>query len=683
MKRSTRITISIQKEMFLFNFLALVLVTVVLSGFFFQVLLTDKQENADHAMQEYSERIAVYISQVAQKNSVLLETLARDEDVIRGNKQEALALYDTITQYNQDCTYVYSAYEDGTMLVNGYQLPEGVSPTTRDWYQAAMKSDDVVSIVYQDAVTEEWMFSQCKRLVDENGQTVGVVAIDCANDRLVSALSGGHIYPSQRSFLVDEEGSVLIYYKSSGVTKSMIDFLGEETWQQVQLGNVQKVEYNLDGRPVFGYFKSIYGTSMYAVTALDKSDIVQPLQSWLVTRLLIVLGICLLVGVVISEVMSFRYARPVMVLGNRIRAIADGKPEEPAPIPFSNGEIGRIAENIQCIVTNIAQREKRWQTAEHLSFHDSMTGLYNRRFFDEKQRQWDRKENYPLCFISCDINGLKLVNDLLGHSVGDRVICRVAECLKAGCRAQDILARVGGDEFIIVLPHTMEASAEKVRARMDRIFAHEEVCGAVVSVSLGYAVKMERMGSLVETLNRADQMMYVQKRERSILMRRKTLENIREKAREEGLLPPLTSREEQFLTRMAQKFCPQEEELLRQGYAQRRIGLCSLLQMGAPDTDPHRHSEVGYRFLIQEDKQSPLAGYVLHSTEHWDGSGWPTGLMGKSIPVPSRLIRILEAYFSPEGGLEVIHQHRDWFDPEMLEELERLDLELGETKTPQ
>ena len=193
MKRSTRITISIQKEMFLFNFLALVLVTVVLSGFFFQVLLTDKQENADHSMQEYSERIAVYISQVAQKNSVLLETLARDEDVIRGNKQEALALYDTITQYNQDCTYVYSAYEDGTMLVNGYQLPEGVSPTTRDWYQAAMKSDDVVSIVYQDAVTEEWMFSQCKRLVDENGQTVGVVAIDCANDRLVSALSGGGI----------------------------------------------------------------------------------------------------------------------------------------------------------------------------------------------------------------------------------------------------------------------------------------------------------------------------------------------------------------------------------------------------------------------------------------------------------------------------------------------------------
>ena len=138
--------------------------------------------------------------------------------------------------------------------------------------------------------------------------------------------------------LVDEEGSVLIYYKSSGVTKSMIDFLGEETWQQVQLGNVQKVEYNLDGRPVFGYFKSIYGTSMYAVTALDKSDIVQPLQSWLVTRLLIVLGICLLVGVVISEVMSFRYARPVMVLGNRIRAIADGKPEEPAPFPSPTGD---------------------------------------------------------------------------------------------------------------------------------------------------------------------------------------------------------------------------------------------------------------------------------------------------------------------------------------------------------
>ena len=97
-----------------------------------------------------------------------------------------------------------------------------------------------------------------------------------------------------------------------------------------------------------------------------------------------------------------------------------------------------------------------------MSNHDSLTSLYNRRYIEERFKQIEEMESYPLSIILGDINGLKMVNDVLGHYEGDRFLIEASKILMSSCRSTDIVARWGGDEFIILLPYTDATGAERV-----------------------------------------------------------------------------------------------------------------------------------------------------------------------------------------------------------------------------
>ena len=84
-------------------------------------------------------------------------------------------------------------------------------PTDRPWYQAAVASDGVARLVYEDAANGEWLFSQSKKLVDDEGNVVGAVSVDCSNELISRQLSTRYQYASQRSFITDLSGKVLIH----------------------------------------------------------------------------------------------------------------------------------------------------------------------------------------------------------------------------------------------------------------------------------------------------------------------------------------------------------------------------------------------------------------------------------------------------------------------------------------
>ena len=100
---------------------------------------------------------------------------------------------------------------------------------------------------------------------------------------------------------------------------------------------------------------------------------------------------------------------------------------------------------------------------------------FNRRFFEEEMQRPNTKRNMPMSLILCDVNGLKLTNDIFGHAYGDELIKRVAEVLRESCRAEDILARWGGDEFVLLLPGTDYAQAADIAARISEDIASQSI----------------------------------------------------------------------------------------------------------------------------------------------------------------------------------------------------------------
>jgi len=101
---------------------------------------------------------------------------------------------------------------------------------------------------------------------------------------------------------------------------------------------------------------------------------------------------------------------------------------------------------------DITKRKKEEGELIYLSYHDYLTGFRNRRFFEEELLRIDAAAKYPLSVMMCDINGLKLINDSFGHDCGDRLLVKAAETIRKACRNGDIICRVGGDEFAVLMP---------------------------------------------------------------------------------------------------------------------------------------------------------------------------------------------------------------------------------------
>jgi len=160
---------------------------------------------------------------------------------------------------------------------------------------------------------------------------------------------------------------------------------------------------------------------------------------------------------------------------------------------------------------DITERKKAEAKIRFLSYHDSLTGLYNRAFFEEELKRLDTARNYPISIIMSDVNGLKLTNDIFGHAAGDKLLRKVAQILKQACRADDIIARIGGDEFVILLPKTTLKEAEAVALRIKNEYAKENVNAVKASISMGCAVKESAGEDIFHVLHTAEDKMYLDK----------------------------------------------------------------------------------------------------------------------------------------------------------------------------
>jgi len=161
---------------------------------------------------------------------------------------------------------------------------------------------------------------------------------------------------------------------------------------------------------------------------------------------------------------------------------------------------------------DITARKQAEEKLRYLSTHDALTGLYNRGYFEAEMSRFENGRQFPISIVMADVDHLKETNDRKGHLAGDELLRDVARVFTVSFRADDIIARIGGDEFAVLLPHTGEAAAENALRRVHRILQEHNKAHTDMPLQLSFGVStVEKPSPLANVLREADTRMYADK----------------------------------------------------------------------------------------------------------------------------------------------------------------------------
>lgn len=331
-----------------------------------------------------------------------------------------------------------------------------------------------------------------------------------------------------------------------------------------------------------------------------------------------------------------------------------GRPIEDSAAPIID-ERGHLT-GVVLVFRDFTEKKKDHDKIEYLSFHDYLTGVYNRRFYEEELARLDTRSRWPLTIVMGDVNGLKLMNDSFGHGTGDQLLIKTAAAIKKGCRIDDIIARMGGDEFVILLPETNAGEAAQLIKRIKNLLKKESVEGLEISVSFGYETKTSAADDIEAVIKKAEDAMYHNKLFEGPSLKGRVIDNIIEALNSK-------SNREEVHSRHVSKLCERMGEALGlEEYKIKELKAFGLLHdigkiaisdkiLNKPDKLTENewigmkaHAEIGYRILNTNNDMSEIAEYVLAHHERWDGKGYPKGLKGEEIPLPARICAIADAY---------------------------------------
>jgi diguanylate cyclase (GGDEF)-like protein/PAS domain S-box-containing protein/putative nucleotidyltransferase with HDIG domain len=308
------------------------------------------------------------------------------------------------------------------------------------------------------------------------------------------------------------------------------------------------------------------------------------------------------------------------------------------------------------IIFDVTEREEAFDEIKYLSFHDHLTGLYNRRYFDNVLKLMNDERFMPLTIVMADVNGLKLVNDSFGHMEGDELLVKAAEIIADGCRKDDICARIGGDEFAIILPNTDNNEAGKIVRRIKKLQSKIKIRQLDLSMSFGFAVKHSISSDIELIVSEAENKMYKNKMHESASSRNKTvsiilktlydkcvgeLEHSNRVSRNAAAIATAMGLNAEMISQIGivgllhdiGKIGINESVLKKQG-----------IYTKADREEIEKHPESGWRILSNSDEYSNLADYILYHHESLDGKGYPRGLKGDMIPLVSKIITVSDAY---------------------------------------
>lgn len=310
------------------------------------------------------------------------------------------------------------------------------------------------------------------------------------------------------------------------------------------------------------------------------------------------------------------------------------------------------------IFSDITDRKRIEEKLLHLGIYDALTGLYNRTFFEEQMKNYDLRIA-EAGIIVCDLNGLKIINDSFGHQTGDSLLMAAANVLSSSLRTTDIVARIGGDEFAILLPYArkleVEIICQRIRKAVDDY--NDNSPTAPLSISLGYAIAHDTITtSMADLFKEADNNMYREKMQNRHKTREAIINSFMTSLETRDFIKDghLDRLKEMVQTvgktlRLPSEICD-KLNLLAQYHDLGKIGISETVLFKNTVLNSREikeiqwHSELGSRIANSTSEFIPIGDLILKHHEKWDGSGYPLGLSGENIPLECRIFSLADAF---------------------------------------
>ncbi|MGE5421839.1 MAG: PAS domain S-box protein [Ignavibacteriales bacterium] len=294
----------------------------------------------------------------------------------------------------------------------------------------------------------------------------------------------------------------------------------------------------------------------------------------------------------------------------------------------------------------------------YISEHDALTGLYNRAYFEKEMKKIDVFGEEQVALMIADVDGLKLINDTMGHESGDKVLRITGEIFNHLCPDSCFAARIGGDEFAIIM---RQANNDKISECINKIRANitdhnEGNPGLPLSISMGFAIRPDDCTPMADIFREADNNMY---REKLHIGQSARSAIVRTLARALGARDFMTEGHGERLQSLSNKVGValglnsrriRDMQLLSQFHDIGKVGVSDAVLFKPGPLDDHefeemkRHCEIGHRIALSASEMTVIADWILKHHEWWNGKGYPLGLEGFEIPLECRILAIVDAY---------------------------------------
>lgn len=324
--------------------------------------------------------------------------------------------------------------------------------------------------------------------------------------------------------------------------------------------------------------------------------------------------------------------------------------------PLYNDEGAAIGGLITARV--IEERKKAEAEMHYMANHDELTKLYNRAYYEKKVLELDFQSIAPVAVLVCDVDGLKLVNDTLGHKAGDDLLLASARILFNNFPSEAIIARIGGDEFAVLLPgYNNDQFNDLFDSLRTAIKEFNDIKPDMpISISMGYAIRVSPKEKLMEVIKKADETMYREKLMHSRSNRSAIVEvAMRALEARDYITEGHADRLQQIVTAIGESIGMHEHQINDMCLFAR---FHDIGKVGVPDhilfkTDKltadefiemKKHSEIGFRIAQSSPDLAHIADWILKHHEWWNGKGYPLGLKGGEIPLECRVLAIADAF---------------------------------------